>query len=285
MRGYGRSSSYTRHEDYALEHSVQDMLELLDSLGHDKAIWVGHDWGSEVVWNLASHHPERCLGIANLCVPYLAQGFAPANLVPLVDRAVYPDDVYPAGQWDYMLFYEEHFDAARAGFEASIRNTVKAMLRKGNPTGQGQPARTASVRQNGGWFGPLKQAPDVPMDTDVISVEDLHKYVAALEGSTFFGPNSWYMNHARNIGYAKRRPNRGQIALPVLFLHAEYDYICETVQSRLADPMRRDCTDLTEGHVASGHWMAQEQPVAVNAALTRWLATRFPSLWPELSKS
>ena len=53
MRGYGRSSVYGRHEDYALEHSVRDMLELLDGLGRDRAIWVGHDWGSPVVWSLA----------------------------------------------------------------------------------------------------------------------------------------------------------------------------------------------------------------------------------------
>ena len=33
MRGYGRSSVYPKHEDYALANAVQDMLELLDSLG------------------------------------------------------------------------------------------------------------------------------------------------------------------------------------------------------------------------------------------------------------
>ena len=48
--------------------------------------------------------------------------------------------------------------------------------------------------------------------------------------------------------------------MPVLFLHAEYDYVCETMQSRLAEPMRTDCSDLTEVVVQSGHWMAQEQP-------------------------
>src|SRR6266446_6960682 len=58
MRGYGRSSVYPRHEDYALEHIVADMIELLDRLGREKAVWVGHDWGSPVVWSLASDHPE-----------------------------------------------------------------------------------------------------------------------------------------------------------------------------------------------------------------------------------
>ncbi|OYV33904.1 MAG: hypothetical protein B7Z80_22730 [Rhodospirillales bacterium 20-64-7] len=77
MRGYGRSSIYQRHQDYALEHTAQDMIELLDSLGHDKAIWVGHDWGSPVVWSIATHHPDRCHAVANLCVPYLPNGFTP----------------------------------------------------------------------------------------------------------------------------------------------------------------------------------------------------------------
>jgi len=280
MRGYGRSSVYSRHEDYALEHTVRDMIELLEALGREKALWVGHDWGSQVVWSLASHHPERCVGVVNLCVPYFAKGFAPASLVPLVDRSIYPPAQYPAGQWEYQLFYEENFDTARAALEANVGNTVKALFRKGNPGGRGKPSRTAQVRRDGGWFGGAGQAPDVPMDTDVLTEEDLHKYVAALEGNGFFGPGSWYMNSGRNLEFATRAVNDGALSMPVLFLHGEYDYTCETVTSRLAEPMRRDCRNLTEVTVRSGHWMAQERPVAVNAALAKWLAAHFPELWP-----
>ena len=43
--------------------------------------------------------------------------------------------------------------------------------------------------------------------------------------------------------------------------------------------MRRDCADLTEVVVKSGHWMAQERPVEVNAALARWLATKLAGYW------
>jgi pimeloyl-ACP methyl ester carboxylesterase len=280
MRGYGRSSVYPRHEDYALEHIVGDMIELLDALGREKAVWVGHDWGSPVVWSLASHHPERCFGVVNLCVPYFAKGFALRTLLPLVDRSIYPEGQYPAGQWDYQLFYEERFDKARAAFEASVRDTVKALFRKGSPSGKGKPSRTAQVRRDGGWFGGTGRAPDVPMDTDVLSEEDLHRYVAALEGNGFFGPDSWYMNGARNLDYAAKAIDGGTLRLPVLFLHGEYDYTCETVASRLAEPMRQDSRDLTEMIVRSGHWMAQEQPWAVNAALVKWLVTKLPGIWP-----
>jgi len=66
MRGYGRSTIYKRHEDYALEKIVDDMIGLADALKIEKAIWIGHDWGAPSVWSIASHHPERCHGVATL---------------------------------------------------------------------------------------------------------------------------------------------------------------------------------------------------------------------------
>ena len=53
---------------------------------------------------------------------------------------------------------------------------------------------------------------------------------------------------------------------------------------RFAEPMRRDCSYLTEAVVRSGHWMAQEQPIQVNAALAKWLATKVPDVWPASSE-
>ena len=276
MRGYGRSTVHRRHEDYALEESVADMLELLAHLGREQAIWVGHDWGSPVVWALASHHPEKCRGVASLCVPYAPAGFGPANLVPFVDREVYPAEQYPVGQWDYQFFYLESFDKARTTFEANVRNTVKALFRKGDPSRQGTPNRLASVRRDGGWFGGKGAAPDVPLDRDLLTEEDLEQYAGALERNGFFGPDSWYMNAERNIAYAKRARNGGRLSLPVLFFHGLYDYTCETVRSTLAEPMREYCTGLTEVRVPSGHWMAQEKPDLVNAGLSDWLAAQFP---------
>ena len=94
MRGYGRSSVYARHDDYAQEHIVRDML---DALGRERAVWVGHDWGSPVVWNIASH-PDRCHAVANLCVPYYTLERGLEHM--LVDRVLYPEADYPAGQWE-----------------------------------------------------------------------------------------------------------------------------------------------------------------------------------------
>jgi pimeloyl-ACP methyl ester carboxylesterase len=286
MRGYGRSSVYRDHEDYRLEVIVEDMLELLGALGADKAVWVGHDWGSPVVWSLASHHPSHCHAVANLCVPYLPEGFSIDNLISLVDRTIYPAATYPAGQWDYQLFYEENFDKARAAFEADVSATIRALFRKGNPELKGKPSRTAQVRRDGGWFGGSGKAPSLPRDDDVVSEQDLAVYVAALQRNGFFGPDSWYMNRARNAQYAKLANAGGRLTLPVLFLHGRYDYTCQTVDGHLAEPMRTSCDDLTEAIIDSGHWMAQERPAAVNSAIARWLGSSLPALWtPPLDRA
>jgi pimeloyl-ACP methyl ester carboxylesterase len=277
MRGYGRSSTYARYEDFAQEQIVQDMIELLASLGRDKAVWIGHDWGSPVVWNMAAHHPEKTVGVASLCVPYI-KGFTLEERLPLIDRKIYPEAEYPVGQWDYQYFYAENFEKAHKAFEKDIRRVVKTLFRKGNPDGAGKPAFTASVRKNGGWFGGGPW-PDLPRDGDVLTEQDLEAYTAALTKNGFFGPDAWYMNNEGNGAYAKKSKNNGKLSMPVLFLHGAYDYTCETMTSRLAEPMRADCSDLTEVVVKSGHWMAQEKPVDVNAAIAKWLAAKLPHYW------
>ena len=276
LRGYGRSSVYRTHADYAQAQVAQDMLELLDTLAIERAVWVGHDWGSPTVWNIASHHADRCQAVASLCVPYatLERGLDPC--LPLLDRSLYPQAEYPVGQWDYQLFYEENFARATKVFEANPYLTVKLLFRKGNPSGAGKPAMTASVRRDNGWFGGLDVAPDLPRDGDVVSEADLEVYAEALTRNGFFGPDSYYMNHAANAAYAATGSDR--LAMPVLFLGARYDYVCETLTSRLAQPMRERCARLHETVIDSGHWMAQERPHEVNAALVHWLADI--GMWP-----
>jgi pimeloyl-ACP methyl ester carboxylesterase len=87
------------------------------------------------------------------------------------------------------------------------------------------------------------------------------------------------MNWKANPAYADRAKANWRLNMPALFLHAAYDYICETLVSRLAEPMRAHCSNLTEVTIPSGHWMAQEKPVEVNAALAKWLSSQFPTLW------
>jgi len=282
MRGYGKSSVYERHEDYALECCVGDLTGLLDSLGRSTAVWIGHDWGAGVVWALAAHHPQRCLAVANLCVPYRTIDCGLEAAVKLVNRDIYPIADFPAGQWEYMRHYQDNFAMATAEFDRDPERVLRILFRKGDPAGFGQPAATAFVYANRGWFseGGQGEIPHFPIDTDVISPVELALYAQGLERNGFFGPDSYYMNHERNADYAASACRNGYLEMPVLFIGAKWDYTCDTVNSTMTDPMVEYCTNLTQRLIYSGHWMAQEQPLAVNAELAHWLATAVPQCWP-----
>ena len=278
MRGYGQSSNYTKHEDYAISEAVQDMVELHNALGQGPAVWVGHDWGAPVVWSVALHHPEIVHALANLCVPLgLEAGLDP--LIEHVDRDIYPADSFPMGQWEYQLFYAENFSAAQAEMEVDPLKTVKLLFRKGDPLGAGQPSATAFTRINGGWFG-TDGIPDMDIDLDVIRPDEAEVFAEALGRNSFFGPSSWYVNHDNNAAFSALAKSTS-ITKPVLFFHGEYDFVCQTAVGTLAEPMRRRCADLTEVFVQSGHWMAQECPLEVSAGLVRWLASK-AGYWPDM---
>jgi pimeloyl-ACP methyl ester carboxylesterase len=274
MRGYGGSSVPTDTGAYALREIARDMIELHDALGGAPAVWVAHDWGSPVAWSLAAHHAERCRGIASLCVPYHARGFALPSLLPLVDRTIYPADLYPAGQWDYFLDYREHFDRAANDFEADVSATMSLVYRRGSPAAIGRPAKTASVRANGGWYGSARRAPAKPRDETMLSQFDFDALVAAFAATGFRGADAWYVNDSANIAYATEAPNDGRIALPVLLIHAAWDSVCDSAHGRLAEPMRSDCSDMVETTIDAGHFVMQERPAEVDAALARWLAVK-----------
>ena len=204
------------------------------------------------------------------------------QLLSLVDRTVYPADEYPAGQWDYMLYYEENVAEAIAPFDANVVQSLKLLMRKGDPAGEGKPAPRATARRSHGFGWPTHPVPDVPLDTDVLTEEALTSYASALERNGFYAPACWYLNHAANAAYARTAQNDGYLDLPVLFLSARYDPGTPGAHSRTAEPMRTYCRRLTEATIRAGHWLAQEKPVEVNAALVQWLATRVPQVWPQL---
>ena len=279
LRGHGRSSLYSTHDAFSQREIVADMIELLDSLGKEKAIWVGHDWGAVVVWNIASHHPDRCHAVANLCIPYATFEHGLDRLVSLVNRDLYPENEYPFGNWEYQRYYEEHFSKATSAMEANVSATFRTLFRAGDPAGKGKPGLLSQVRRHGGWFGGKGVAPDLPRDGRIITETDLHAYTSAYERTGFFGTASLYMNHAANAAYATEALNDAHLEMPVLFLEPEYDYTCDCVNSPLTEPMRKLCRDLVIKRIESGHWMDQEKPVEVNARLAEWLGAKIPQAW------
>jgi soluble epoxide hydrolase/lipid-phosphate phosphatase len=283
-RGYGGSVATKNVVDYALERHVADMLALISHLGRNQAVWIGHDWGCGLVWALTAHHPEVCVAVACMAVPYRTLELGLDTLVSLVNREIYPVDQYPAGQWDYQFFHIEKPERCAAVFDRDPENTIKVLYSKGrnSPETYGKPSPLSGLRKAGGWFGIADSAPQIDIqDTLLKDDQDIfEKLRDTIKKNGTFGPNAYYRNHEINKAYAQKPANGGVLDMPVLFLNGKYDSVCDNSLSHLSEPMREFCPDLTELTLNTGHWIALEKPRETNAAIVKWLVTKAPSYWP-----
>ncbi|MFC7557235.1 alpha/beta fold hydrolase [Pseudoroseomonas wenyumeiae] len=70
LRGYGRSDAPKAIEDYDIAHLTGDLVGLLDTLGIEKAIFMGHDWGGLLAWQMALLHAGRVAGVIGVNTPH-----------------------------------------------------------------------------------------------------------------------------------------------------------------------------------------------------------------------
>jgi lipase len=63
LRGHGESG---REPPWNVETHVSDVLETVEDMGIERAVWVGHSFGGLVLAALAAHRPEAVRGLALL---------------------------------------------------------------------------------------------------------------------------------------------------------------------------------------------------------------------------
>jgi pimeloyl-ACP methyl ester carboxylesterase len=72
QRGYSAGVRPTSVDDYATARLVADVLDLTEALGAERVHVVGHDWGGQVAWLTAAHHPGRVASLTVLSRPHPA---------------------------------------------------------------------------------------------------------------------------------------------------------------------------------------------------------------------
>ncbi|KAF7197442.1 Bifunctional epoxide hydrolase 2 [Pseudocercospora fuligena] len=287
MPGYGKSTSNKVYSDYSQEKIVPGLLALLADTGRKNAVWVAHDWGSGCLWSLAATHPEVCRGVVNLAVPYRLIELGLEELMKYINREKHPESEFPYGQWSYQVFYEQNFEKATAWFDSNPEGALRAFYVKGSATNLEKPARTANVVKDGGWMGgapkpPPKDAIPAGASTlDSLPEEDVKEFEDAMKKTGFFGGDAYYMNHKANRKWVlENSVNGGVLEMPVLFIEAKYDAVCDTYGSNATDPMKELCKNLSYASLDAGHWVQLEKPEETNALIARWLLENLPSYWP-----
>lgn len=76
QRGYGQTDRPEAIEAYNTFQLAADIVGLVQALGEEQAVIVGHDWGAPVSWHCALLRPDIFRAIALLSVPYLRRSQA-----------------------------------------------------------------------------------------------------------------------------------------------------------------------------------------------------------------
>ncbi len=237
LRGYGRSSAPREIEAYSLEAVCGDLLALLDSLGERRVVFVGHDWGAAVAWQLALEYPDRVAAVAGLSVPFVPR--APAAPTSLLRKAL--------GEDFYIVWFQEPGVAERA-LERDVRRTLT----------------TTSA-----WTAAWGEGDDHPPLPAWLSEGDLQVYVDAFQRTGFSGGLNYYRNIDRNWERSAHLAER-RVEQPALFITGSRDPVQGFMPAEAMDGWVTDLRGVIRVDGA-GHWVQQERPQEVNDALERFL--------------
>jgi len=261
QRGYGSTDRPEAVEAYDLAHLTADMVGLLDHLGIDKAIFVGHDWGGFVVWGMPLRHPSRVAGVVGVNTPHLPR--PPIDPIELF-RQRFGDDMY-------IVQFQDPARAPDRIFGSKVRETFEFFMRKPRPGG-GSDAGAAPARPNLA-FPQMVAAYDERRDgrAPILSAEEMQVFVDSFTRSGFTGGINWYRNMSRNWRDSDKLDL--MVRVPSLMIMAENDAV---LPPAMADGMEKLVPDLEKYLVRnSGHWTQQEQPEEVSAKLVEWRRRRF----------
>lgn len=259
MRGYGRSDAPHEIAAYGVDALIGDLTGLLDALGHDQAVMVGHDWGGIFMWHAACLVPERFLGAVGVNTPHLPRGAKP------------PTEVFRemAGEEHYIVrLQDEAMDAAFAGREADFF----AFTFAAPPPASNLDTLPASIAHLPKRFERFVERGGLQSeDQCVLTPQERAVYAEAYRKSGFRGGFNYYRNFDANWDRMAGVDHR--LAMPCLMISAECDLM---LPPKLTMWMPALCADL-ERHVIEdvGHWTQAEAPGELNGFLEEWLVRKF----------
>lgn len=264
VRGYGRSGAPTAIDAYRMVCHVGDNIGVLDALGIDRAVVVGHDWGAPIAWNSALLRPDRFVAVAGLSVP-----FAPRT-------PTRPTDAFRlmGGDEEFYISYFQEPGRAEAEIEPDVRTWLAGFYVSASGDAPPMVPGTGSMatipaggRMRDRFHVPAADAMPVWLDD-----ADLDFYAGEFERTGFSGALNRYRNVDRDwedLAFTSGRP----IEVPAYFLGGSKDG--PTIWGAAAiKRFERTLPNLRGMRILDGcgHWVQQERPAETNDALLGFLA-------------
>ena len=114
VRGYGESDKPYEIEAYTMKNMTDDVIGIIDALGYDTAITIGHDWGGPIALNTAALNEDRISATGTMSVPFTGRGPMP----PLkLWKEIYQDNFF------YQLYFQKE-GTAEQEFETDLNRSL-----------------------------------------------------------------------------------------------------------------------------------------------------------------
>jgi len=257
QRGYGGTTKPSAVEDHDILHLTGDLVGLLDHLGEERAVFVGHDWGSMVVWQLALLHPDRVAGVCGMSVPFVPRASGP----PIeIMRAAF------RGRFFYIVHFQEP-GVADAELAADPARTMRRLLCGLSSRDLTPGDAAASSADDGRGF--IDRLPEPDRLPDWLTQAELDHYVEVFRETGFTGGINWYRNFDRNWALTPQLAG-ARVEVPSFFVAGADDPV---LAMSPPDGQERWLADHRGSVIVpgAGHWVQQEAPGAVNEALLGFL--------------
>ena len=259
QRGYGATSRPAPVEDYDMAHLTGDLAGMLDAFGLKDAIFVGHDWGGLVVWQMPIYQTSRVKGVIGVNTPF----FGRPPIDPIMGLKAL------RGENNYVVFFQKP-GIADAVLAKDVAKTFRFFMRKNlvkasefehlPPELKNFELVQAIEADESGFRGEL-----------LLTQEEMKVFVDAYTVTGFTGGINWYRNLTRNWEQSGTMEQR--VHVPGLMIMAEDDVV---LPPSLTDGMERFVPDLERVLIKDcGHWTQQEHPEETNRAMIEWLKRRF----------
>lgn len=286
QRGYGLSDRPSDPAEYDANKVMDDMIGLLDALGEEKAVFVGHDFGAQQVCNLAVRHADRVAGVVIMACPYdfdlagrAGQGSKPPEGMTQAEwgGGMRPTEVFAriAEQHFIHLHYFQTIGPAERELGARPAEFLKRVY-WALSGGGGYADYTNHPSEGMGYLDILAEAPDLPWDW--MSEADFQTYVDEFTRSD---PDRYFIGGLNSYRAADPNWELGEpwadanIEVPALFIAGKEDIVLKMIAPDALDIQRRRVPDL-RGTVlieGAGHFVQMERPEETNRALLDFLRT------------
>jgi epoxide hydrolase A/B len=256
MRGYGESDAPEDPSLYTQFHIAGDITGLMDHLGEQSAVLIGHDMGANLDWAMSTFLPQRVRGVVVLSIPHKPRGTRP----PVASS---PPRFYQR------LFQE--MGVEEADLHAKVQTFIPAIFdRLSGSSELGAPP--ALIVPDGQHFSDLFEAPRAAPAW--MGDDELALYVSTFARTGFRGALNWYRNIDNNWRMSTPWAS-SPVPVPAAFMIGTADVAWALFKDNgIIDSQRDRVPDLLDLRVLEGvgHWIAQEAPEEVNDLVLTFLA-------------